>query len=96
LRSWGWDLAIVGGQPNTPIVTSIVYVYDEHGCCQHFFFRITKLSSLFIRNAIQEDKKKAKKKKKSNTQTKHSIKSSNTALDMRHIVDQRSSFTSLD
>jgi hypothetical protein len=23
LRSWGWDLTIVGGQPKTPMVTSI-------------------------------------------------------------------------
>ncbi len=25
MRSWGWNLTIVGGQPKTPIVASIVY-----------------------------------------------------------------------
>jgi hypothetical protein len=28
LRSWGWNLTIVGGQPETPIVSSIVYGQD--------------------------------------------------------------------
>jgi hypothetical protein len=29
LRSWGWDLTIVGGQPKTPIVASIVYGFNK-------------------------------------------------------------------